>query len=90
MTADDKLFCYELRYGREVVYVGIAPDLSEAEAKHREEGINFTSLVQIGLRVPKERAEAWLEERLADYRRTHDGREPRFNRTSTETEQRAA
>lgn len=89
MAADDKLFCYELRYGREVVYVGAAPDLAEAEAKHRQEGINYTSLVQVGLRVPKERAEAWLQERLADYRRTHDGREPRYNRASA-AEQRAA
>ncbi|MBM3190643.1 MAG: hypothetical protein FJZ90_18240 [Chloroflexi bacterium] len=79
MAKERELFCYELRYGSQVVYIGIAPDLTEAEKQHREEGLDYTSVVQIGLRLPKEEAEAWLEERLADYRRTHRGQNPRFN-----------
>jgi hypothetical protein len=79
MSETKGIFCYELRYGSQVVYIGIAEDLGKAEKGHREAGTNYTSLVQIGLRVSPERAEAWRAQRLADYRRSHRGNAPRHN-----------
>ena len=72
---------YELRDGRQLVYVGITNDLERRREEHKDEGKRFGSMLPVGPSVTKDTAEDWEEDRLAAYRRTHGGRNPRYNET---------
>ena len=72
---------YTLREKAKIVGFGITNDLERREDEHREDGKRFTSMKQEGRRVTRESAEQWEEQRLEQYRRTHKGRNPRYNKT---------
>lgn len=73
---------YELRDHRKLVYRGITNrDPQQREQEHREEGKRFTSMTPVGPKVTRETADKWEGEALEQYRRTHDGRNPRYNKT---------
>ena len=72
---------YTLRDRGKVVYFGITNDLELREAQHRDEGKRFTTIRPEGPRVKRETAEKWEEDRLARFRSTHRGRNPRYNET---------
>jgi len=74
---------YALRQGRNVVYYGITDDLDRREQEHRDERKRFTGISSIGPRVTETTAEEREEKLLQSYRRSHRGRNPRYNETDT-------
>ncbi len=72
---------YELRDGSEIVYIGITRHLPKKKAKHKAKGWQYTKMDIIGLKVTKESAKQWKKEGLEQYRRTHNGRNPKYNET---------
>lgn len=74
---------YELRNGKRVVYVGITNDLERREAEHRNEGMEFTSMVKVGNATTREAAEAWESDRIATYKENHHGERPEYNQNDS-------
>ncbi len=72
---------YTLRDKRKIVYYGITNDLERREAEHRAGALAFTTMQPEGPGVTRQTAENWEEQRLAGYRSTHRGRNPRYNET---------
>ena len=72
---------YELKQGHKVVYYGITNEPERREEEHKEEGKKFSRLIVKGPIVTEETAEKWEEDRLASYRKSHRGRNPRYNKT---------
>ena len=72
---------YELKQGRQVVYRGITDDLERREQEHRDEGKRFTHLHPVGPAVTRDGAEKWEEQALESFRKSHSGRNPRYNET---------
>ena len=72
---------YKLYDQHQVVQFGFTNDPERREEEHRDEGKRFSTLKVEGPAVIKKTAEQWEEERLANYRRTHQGRNPRYNKT---------
>ena len=70
---------YELRDQNRVVYIGITNDPDRREDA-RAEGKRFSHMWLIGNRTTQAAAERWEEERLASYRRSHGGMNPRYNK----------
>jgi len=83
MTKKRDHYRYELRDNRKFVYAGITDDPSRREMEHESERKRFTSMHVVGPAVTKESAEQWEEERLEQYRRSHGGKNPRYNKTET-------
>ena len=81
MAKKRNYYRYELRDRRRIVYVGITDDPARREDEHRLEGKHFTSMNLIKPAVTKESAERWEEERLEQYRRSHGGKNPKYNKT---------
>lgn len=71
---------YVLRKGREVVYKGITRDPERREEEHRDDK-NFSKMNTIGRAVTKKSAEAWEEQSLKSYRKSHKGKNPKYNKT---------
>ena len=72
---------YTLRDKAKVVGIGITKDLNRREEEHRDEGKRFTKMKREGPAVTRETAEQWEEKALEQYRKTHTGRNPRYNKT---------
>ncbi len=70
---------YELRDQNRVVYIGITNDPDRRE-EDRAEGKRFSRMWLIGNRTTQMAAERWEKERLASYRRSHGGKNPRYNK----------
>lgn len=83
MTRTREHFRYELKDGRQVVYIGITNDPEAREQEHFDAGKRFSHLLVVGPAVTRDTAEGWDEDRLAAYRRSHGGRNPRYNKTET-------
>ncbi len=73
---------YDLKEGRKVVYKGTTNDPVAREARHRAEGKVFDRLVPTSRRMTEGGAKAKEKASLASYRRSHRGRNPRYNRDS--------
>lgn len=73
---------YELKQGRKVVYRGITDNPDRREGEHRDEGKRFSHMHVVRRPVTKEAAEEWEEENLKSYRKSHRGKNPRYNETS--------
>ena len=72
---------YELRDKGKIVYVGITRDPGRREEEHKGEGKRFGSMKVVGPAVTRDGAEKWEEERLEQYRKSHGGKNPRYNET---------
>ena len=72
---------YRLKDGRQTVYIGKTNDLDARAEEHRAEGKRFTRLLALGRAMTKDSALRREEEALRAYRRTHHGRNPRYNLT---------
>ncbi len=74
---------YELKDGAKIVYIGITKrPPGRRQEEHRGERKRFTHMHLAGPTVTKETAEQWEEGRLAAYRRSHGGKNPKYNKTS--------
>ncbi len=72
---------YTLRQGNKIVYVGITKDPETREQQHRDEGKRFGKLRVEGPKRTSDSAAKWEEQKLAGYRATHGGRNPKHNET---------
>ena len=72
---------YELRDKGKIVYVGITNDPERRKEEHKDEGKRFGSMNVVGPKVTHGGAEDWEESRLEQYRRSHGGKNPRYNET---------
>lgn len=81
MTKRRNYHRYELKRGNDILYIGITNDPEEREEEHRTDGKRFGHMRIVGPAVTKDTAEEWEEERLEAYRRSHGGRNPRYNET---------
>jgi predicted GIY-YIG superfamily endonuclease len=74
---------YELRERRRIVYIGITNNPKRREDEHKSEGKRFTRMGIVGPAVTQASAEKWEAKRLEQYRRTHGGKNPRYNQAET-------
>lgn len=72
---------YKLNQGGKVVQYGITDDPERRKQEHKDDGKQFNQMKIVGPIVTRDSAERWEEERLESYRRTHRGRNPRYNKT---------
>ena len=72
---------YHLKRGNKITYIGITNDPERREEQHRSEGKRFSHMRIIGPAVTKETAENWEEEALKNYRWSHGGKNPSYNKT---------
>lgn len=73
---------YDLKRGRRVVYRGTTEDPEQREQQHRDEGKVFDRLLVTSRRMTTEGAKRKEEEGLEQYRRSHRGQNPRYNKDS--------
>ena len=71
---------YDLKDGKEIVYRGTTNDLERREKQHRKEGKKFTHLLQTSRRMTREGAKKKESEALEKYRRSHGGKNPKYNK----------
>ena len=83
IMAERDTFKYELRRGNKVVYVGITNDLVRRETEHRNEGMEFTSIVKVGNATTREAAEVWESDRINTYKENHHGERPEYNQNNS-------
>lgn len=81
--AERDTYKYELRQGNKIVYVGTTNDMNRREAEHRAEGMNFTSMNQVGRRTTPEAAGEWEADRIATYKGNHNGQRPMYNKNDS-------
>ncbi len=72
---------YKLVHDGRVVYYGITDDPERRREEHKEDGKEFDTMNVTRPAVTEKSAEQWEEERLEAYRRSHHGRNPRYNET---------
>lgn len=68
--------------GNKIVNIGITDDPKRREGEHKSEGHKFTKMQIFGSAVSRESAEKWEEQELAKYRKSHGGKNPKYNKTS--------
>lgn len=71
---------YELKNGKKVVYVGVSKDAVERAKQHMNDK-DFTHVKKVGRKTTREAAQKWERERLATYRKNHNGENPIYNKT---------
>lgn len=82
MRKNRDTYRYRLYHKHQIVYTGISDDPERRAMEHTRAGIRFTSMSVQGPAVTRDSAERWEEDQLAKYRRSHRGRNPRYNKTS--------
>ena len=73
---------YRLYDGNEIVYIGTTNDTERREKEHKKEGKQFTKLETTSRKMTEEGAKEKEAEDLAQYRKTHEGRNPKYNKDS--------
>ena len=73
---------YKLYEENKIVDIGITSDLKRREDEHKRDGRKFTKMKSFGSVVSRESAEKWEEKELAKYRKSHKGKNPKYNKTS--------
>ena len=71
---------YDLKDGKKIVYRGTTNDPERREKQHREEGKKFTHLLPTSRKMTREGAKKKESEALERYRRSHSGRNPKYNK----------
>jgi hypothetical protein len=74
-------FRYTLVDKGKIVQYGITDDPPRRREEHKDDGKRFDSMRVVGPAVTEKSAEKWEEKRLEDYRGSHQGRNPRYNKT---------
>ena len=76
----DNAVTYNLKKGSNVVYKGITNNPKRRENEHKNEGKNFTKLEPTSHKMLRENAKKKEAQDLAQYRNTHGGRNPKYNK----------
>jgi len=73
---------YNLFDKGKVVYKGITNDVEEREQQHKNEGKRFTSIKPTSVKMTEEGAKEKEATQLETYRKSHDGKNPKYNKDS--------
>ena len=73
---------YELKEGNKVVYKGTTKNPESREKQHRQEGKKFSSLEITSRKMTEEGARKKEQKELQTYRKTHQGKNPKYNKDS--------
>ena len=73
---------YELKEGNKVVYKGTTKNPESREKQHRQEGKKFSSLEITSRQMTEEGAIKKEQKELQTYRKTHQGKNPKYNKDS--------
>ena len=71
---------YDLKRGHKVVYKGTTNNPEEREQQHRDQGKRFDRLLVTSSRMTGDGAKKKEEKNLQQYRSTHRGRNPAYNK----------
>ena len=74
---------YEIRNGRKLVYIGITNDMTRREQEHRAEGMDFTTMTQVGRKTTRDAASDWESDRIDTYMKNHNGQRPEYNKNDS-------
>ena len=70
---------YDLKQGRKVVYKGTTNDPERRAKEHQGEGKQFSKLHVTSRRMTEEGAKRKEQKDLAQYRTSHEGKNPQYN-----------
>ena len=73
---------YDLKTGSKVVYKGITKNPERREEQHRQEGKKFSHLKITSRQMTEEGAIKKEQKELQTYRKTHQGKNPKYNKDS--------
>ena len=73
---------YNLKQGRNVVYKGITKNPEQRVEQHKQEGKKFSHLQTTSSRMTNEGAKKKEAQDLKQYRQSHGGRNPKYNKDS--------
>ena len=71
---------YDLKKGGKVVYKGTTNDPERREGEHRRARKDFDKIVPTSRRMTRDGAKEREAKNLEAYRRSHGGRNPRYNK----------
>ncbi len=86
MSEKRDTFRYELLNGDEMVAVGTSHSPHRVARDYSADGLEVSDVRIIGPAISREAAEIWVEQRLDEYRRENDGKNPRYNPTEIQLE----
>ena len=73
---------YKLLKGNKIEYFGTTNNLERREKKHKSDGKQFDSIKPVSRLMTEEGAKKREKELLAKYRKTHKGKNPKYNKDS--------
>ncbi len=73
---------YDLKQGNKVVYRGVTNDPGRRVQQHRADGKKFDKMLITSRKMTEDGAKKKESENLKTYRRSHDGRNPAYNKDS--------
>lgn len=76
-----EFFTYEVKDGNKVVYIGKTNDLDDTEQRHKDDGKKFTKIIKTSVKMKEESAFDRETENLEKFRKTHKGKNPKYNKT---------
>ena len=71
---------YKLKTGKKTCYHGITNNLNRRVAEHKKTK-KFTTAVKVGKKCTRSSAAKWERQSLSAYRKNHNGKNPRYNKT---------
>lgn len=78
-NGDNVFWVYALELNGAVVYYGTTSEPKPAESGHRAEGKDFDKMTLLEKLRTAGEAQYWMRVYLSSYRRTNDGRSPKYN-----------
>ena len=79
MSEKRDTFRYELLNGDKMVAVGNHHSPHRVARDYSTDGLEVSDVRIIGPAISREAAEIWVEQRLYEYRRENNGKNPRYN-----------
>ena len=77
-----KTVTYDLKKGNKIVYRGTTNNPERRENEHRREGKDFDKLLVTSRRMTQDGAKKKEVDNLETYRRSHSGKNPKYNQDS--------
>ena len=81
MSSKRNTYNYNLKVGRKIVYKGTTSNPKLREAQHRDSGKKFTHMQVVGRAKTATGASREESRQLANYRKNHSGRNPKYNKS---------
>lgn len=73
---------YDLKDGKKIVYRGTTDDPERRSEEHKEDGEKFTKLTVTSRKMTEDGAKQKETEALERYRKSHGGKNPKYNKDS--------